>query len=112
MDMGMSIDMNQTKESNMTNERKMVKREVASLNFDYYTLSEAISSLRELLETHGQYATLELVQKPYDDGYYLSVMKKEPETDKEYNDRLLRIQRQEDYDRQKYLELKKKFEGK
>jgi hypothetical protein len=67
----------------MTNERKMIPKEIMSLDMEGM-LSDAIKYLNNLLESYGEDCYL----SEYSDDYSLALMKPTPETDAEMEARI------------------------
>jgi hypothetical protein len=71
----------------MTNERKMIPKEIMSLDMEGM-LSDAIKYLNNLLESYGEDCYISKEQHDYSDDYYLALMKPTPETDAEMEERI------------------------
>lgn len=89
--------------------KKMVM-EIIDVNLDYYKLSEAIVILNDLKEEHGDVELHVEANEEYGspklDCYILAPRE---ETDREYESRMKRENLWEEYQREQYEKLKKKF---
>jgi hypothetical protein len=93
--------------------RQMLMKEVDILDFDNYHLKDLIKTLTDLLAEHGDEALVSKVQKHYEDGWYIALMKPTLETDEEFASRLRRVahnrQMAEVREREEYKRLTAKF---
>ncbi len=96
----------------MTNERKMIPKEVTSLDMEG-NLSDAIKYLNNLLESYGEDCYISKEQHEYSDDYYLALIKPTPETDAEMEERIKKEnyykKLNEDSERAVFERLKKKY---
>jgi len=72
----------------MINERKMILKEVGTIDVDGYLLKDIIQNLTELLELYGEDVQISKEQYKYDTGDYLALFKPTPETDAEMEERI------------------------
>lgn len=79
--------------------------------FNYCTIDEAIAELQEVKERLGAEATVYLnAYESYGDpSGHIEVYRQRPENEQEKVARLAREKRAEDYERQQYEALKKKY---
>jgi hypothetical protein len=71
----------------MTNERKMIPKEIMSLDMEG-ELSNVINYLSALLKNYGEDCFISKEQRQWEDGEYLVLMKPAPETDAEMEARI------------------------
>lgn len=90
--------------------KKMVRRQIheAYLNFDGYTLDQAIENLEGLKENHGEDLFF-LEYSDWDDVSTLGLFKEELESDAEYDARMSAESKYQEYRKQHYEKLKKEF---
>ena len=69
-------------------ERKMVGKEMTTLNFEYSTLGEILKEIQGHVDAYGADAYISKHCYPYEDTPYLHVMMKVPETDAEMEKRI------------------------
>lgn len=97
----------------MTQERKMKRREVDTLDVDDYKLSDFLAQVQKLIARHGADALVEKKYYSYSDEQYIAVTAEFPETDQEMDARI----RQEEFyaarraknERAEFERLKAKF---
>ena len=96
--------------------RKTVLNEVESFDVNWTSLKYVKELVDRLISEHGEDAEIQKTQYPYDDGEYLAVFAKRPETDKEMEVRIKleedREKLQEERDRSEFKRLQKKFKDK
>ena len=97
----------------MTTERKLIRKEVATIDIDGYFLKHVIKDLAELLVKYGDTAKVEKTSYTYSDDEYFAIFVSTLETDAEIKTRMaseetLRTQR-ETSERAQYEALKAKF---
>lgn len=103
------------KEQDMTvnRERKMIEVEYTSIDFEYNTLDEAIERLQKYRAELGGDAWFAIHYQRYNDGTYLALMTKRPETDAEMAQRIeieeYAAAKTEDAERKEFERLTKKF---
>ena len=69
-------------------ERKLILKEVTTLDIDGYLLKDVVKSLTELLAEYGDEAQVSKESYRYDDGWYMALLKPTPETDAEMAERI------------------------
>lgn len=69
-------------------ERKMILKEVTTLDIDGYLLKDVVKNLTELLAEYGDTAQVSKEPHQYQDGWYMALLKPTPETDAEMAHRL------------------------
>lgn len=93
----------------------MRDREKAVFDVDGDTLQKVLEKVTRLITEYGPEATIDKESHQYDDGYYLAVFVKEPETDEEFKARVALearyTQRASQHEAAEYLRLKAKFES-
>lgn len=96
-------------------EKRMLDRVKEHFDIDGDTLQKVLERVTRLITEYGPEATIDKQTYQYDDGHYLAVFVKEPETDEELQRRvaseLKYAQRASQYEAAEYLRLKAKFEG-
>lgn len=95
-------------------ERAKVWREVTSLDLDYDSLADVITTLERYRAAYGDATRIQKQEYGYgDDGYYWAVMQERDETDAEMHKRiaqeLLWEAEQAEQDRRDFARLKAKF---
>lgn len=97
----------------MTNERKLIQKEVGTFGPEFCTLKEVLATIKYLIAEHGEDAKIIEGTYPYSDGTYLAVVAKVLETDKEMAERIAvetaATTVQLDRERKEYERLKAKF---
>ena len=68
--------------------RKMILKEVTTLDLDGYLLKDVVKNLTELLAEYGDEARVSKESYRYDDGWYMALLKPTPETDAEMAERI------------------------
>ena len=83
------------------------------LGLEYLTLSELKDKAEEWFHQYGSDAWLEQYQEPYSESYSWGIFKRVPETDDEYDARVIDLDRrektQEERDRAEFERLSKKY---
>lgn len=96
--------------------RKMVNKEVATINIDGYLLKDVIKDLTALLVEHGDGAMVREETYTYEDGKYLALLVPTLETDEEMAFRLREeafyASVREDRERKEFERLRAKFGAK
>ena len=94
-------------------ERKMIKVEYTSIDFQYDTLNQAIERLLKYREDVGGDAQFDIRQHKYSDNTYLALMTTRPETDAEMTKRITQEEHYENLrekrEREEFERLAKKF---
>lgn len=94
-------------------ERKMILKEVTTLDLDGYLLKDVVKNLTELLAEYGDTAQVSKESYRYEDGWYMALLKPTPETDAEMAYRLglqQQVQRARDIrERSEFERLQAKF---
>jgi hypothetical protein len=88
-------------------ERMKVWREVTSLDLDYESLADVISTLERYRAEHGDACRIRRQDHAYDDGYYYAVMCERDETDAEMTSR---IAQEEKWDTERLARERAEFE--
>lgn len=95
--------------------RKLVPRQVSSLDFGYDTLEAALATIQRAIESYGKDATIKSYQVPYDNSgkEYLGIFVMESETDEEMSARIKDEERREEWmakrEKEEFERLRKKF---
>jgi len=96
-------------------ERKMVSREVSTLDVGYRSLGSLLEDIQNLISQYGAEARVEKRPYSYSDGEYVAVLAVLPETDKEMAHRIAKEEhwqaQQALRDRAEFERLKAKFGG-
>ena len=96
-------------------EKRMLDREKERFDVDGDTLQKVLEKVTRLITEYGPEATIDEERCQYDEGKYLAVFVKEPETDEEFKLRVATethyAQRASQYEAAEYLRLKAKFES-
>ena len=83
------------------------------LGLEYLTLSELKDKAEEWFHQYGSDAWLEQYQEPYSESYSWGIFKRVPETDDEYDARVIDLKQrektQEERDRAEFERLSKKY---
>ena len=99
----------------MDRERKMVSREVSTLDVDYRSLGSLLEDIQNLISQYGAEAQVEKRPYSYSDGEYVAVLAVLPETDEEMARRIAKEEhwqaQQALRDRAEFERLKAKFGG-
>jgi len=94
-------------------ERKMVPKEVSTLDVSYTNLGSLLKEVSELIEEYGKDAAVNKQTYQYDDGEYIAVTIMVPETDTQYAARLAYEEKwakeAEDRDTAEFKRLQAKF---
>lgn len=94
-------------------ERAKVWREVTSLDLDYDSLGDVITTLERYRAEYGDATSIQKREYDYEDGYYWAVMQERDETDAEMLKRIAQEQKweaeQAERDRRDYERLKVKL---
>lgn len=96
-------------------ERKMVSREVSTLDVSYTSLGSLLEDIQHLISQYGAEARVETTPHSYSDGEYVAVLADLPETDEEMAHRVAKEEHWEAQqalrDRAEFERLKAKFGG-
>jgi hypothetical protein len=96
-------------------ERKILMKEICTIDPDGRLLESVVSELTELAATHGAGLKISKESYAYSDDTHLAVMKPTPETDWELDTRIRREKRRaaqrESLDRAEYVRLAKVYGG-
>ena len=94
-------------------ERKLILKEVTTLDIDGYLLKDVVKNLTELLAEYGPDAQVSEEQHQYQDGRYMALLRPTPETDAEMAQRInqeaINAARRERIERQEFERLQAKF---
>lgn len=101
-------------------QKKVISRLAAANGFritidlDYLTIPAAIKQLEKLAKEHKDKKNLKisLEEKPWDEGSELCLRYDDLETDVEFEKRLAQEKQSEEWQKQQYEQLRKKFEKK